>query len=142
MRHEHLNLDRVVRARHEYFGLYAGGFPVATGDGTPPVKPHLTVEKPLVRDLKIPRRKSEEDVIVIPLSVREWELAEFKFSARLTNALGAMECRQVGQLHGLRYSEIWKWRNVGKLSLQELMAFVHAIQQGDWGLGPKPVLKP
>ena len=89
---------------------------------------------------KPPRRDSEEDYIVIPPAARAWDLSVFPFSTRLKNILANRECRRLGDLHGLRFSRILRWRNLGGVTLRTLIAFVKSVQQGDWGLGSSPDL--
>jgi hypothetical protein len=97
---------------------------------------------PLVRGIRMPRRKSCGDSIVIPLTAWEWNLSEIPFSARLRHLLHEMRCERLGSLHGLRYSQIIRYRNVGKITVRELIAFVNGVQQGDWGTGSKPEATP
>jgi hypothetical protein len=80
----------------------------------------------------LPRRHQPEDFIVVPPTARAWELSAFPLSTRLTYILAGRECRRLGDLHGLQYSEILKWRNVGQVTLRELMALIKSVQQGDW----------
>jgi len=54
--------------------------------------------------------------------------------------LGSRECRRLGDLHGLRYSRILRWRNVGGATLRTLMGFINSLPPGDWGLESKPNL--
>jgi hypothetical protein len=86
---------------------------------------------------KLPRRNSAEDYIVIPPAARDWELCAFPFSTRLQHVFAGRECRCWNDLNGLRFSGILRWRNVGRITAQQLMAVVHSVQQGDWGFGPK-----
>lgn len=88
----------------------------------------------------MPRQDSEADYIVIPPTVREWSLSDFPFSTRLKNILASRVCARLGDLHGLRYSRILRWRNIGGVTLRELIAFVKIVQQGDLGLALEPDL--
>jgi len=96
---------------------------------------------PLVRGTGMPRRKSRADFIVIPRTAWEWKLSDIPFSTRLRRLLHNMRCERLGSLHGLRYSQIIQYRNVGKITVRELIAFVNSVQQGDWGTGSKPEAK-
>ena len=80
----------------------------------------------------LPRRNSPGDFIFIPAQVRGWEISRFETSSRLGNALGNMNCRVLGDLHGLRLSDIGRWRNVGKRTVRELIQLVRSLQEGDW----------
>jgi hypothetical protein len=91
-------------------------------------------------EVKLPRRDSEEDCIVIPPAAREWELSFFSFPPRLKYILANHDCQRLGDLDGLRYSRILRWRNVGTRTLRKLIAFVKSVQHGDWGLGVEPDL--
>ena len=90
------------------------------------------VAEVLQEGVQIPRRNSPEDLIVIPPVARTWELSAFPLASRLAHILGGRGCRRLGDLHGLRLSEILKWRNVGKATVRELMAFIKTVQQDDW----------
>lgn len=92
----------------------------------------LMVDDPLQSEAKLPRRDSKEDYIVIPPTAREWALSDFPFSVRLQHILASRECRRLGDLHGLRFSRILRWRNVGGVTLRRLIAFIKSVQQGDW----------
>jgi len=102
--------------------------------------PRLARHDPPHAGVKLPRRDSEDDYIVIPPPARAWELAVFPFSTRVKNILASRECRRLGDLHGVRYSRILRWRSVGGTTLKTLMAFIKSVQQGDWGLESKPNL--
>ena len=75
------------------------------------------------------RHKFLFDQLSIPESLRGRELSEFRFSGRLGHILGYKGCRLLGDLHGLRLSELSKYRGCGRKSLAELLAFVMALQQ-------------
>jgi hypothetical protein len=98
------------------------------------------VDEPAPTETKIPRRDSAEDFIVIPPYAREWELAAFPLSARLKHSLAHRGCQRLGEFHGLRHTDLLRWRNIGVAILRKWLVFIHSVQQGDWGVGPKPSL--
>jgi hypothetical protein len=89
---------------------------------------------------KLPRRDSEEDYIIIPAFAREWSLFDLPFPVRLQHILTHHDCGYLGQLQGLRFSRILRWRNMGPVTLHKLINFIKSIQQGDMGQGLRPDL--
>lgn len=81
---------------------------------------------------KFPKRNSPQDFIFIPSEVRGWEISKFALSARLEHILGWRGCRVLGDLHGLRLSDLIHWRNCGKATIQELVRLVRNLQEGRW----------
>ncbi|HTX20279.1 MAG TPA: DNA-directed RNA polymerase subunit alpha C-terminal domain-containing protein [Candidatus Aquilonibacter sp.] len=77
-----------------------------------------------------PARNSPADFLFIPREIRRWEISRFSLSVRLEHALGYMGCRQMGDLHGRRLSDIIRWRNIGKKLLGELIQLVRRVQEG------------
>src|SRR5208283_4926921 len=54
----------------------------------------------------LPRPGSMADCIDIPEAAREMDFSGFALSARLQNILGWKGCRALGDLHGVRLSEL------------------------------------
>jgi len=79
---------------------------------------------------EIPARGSQADLIFIPAFAREWEISRLALSSRLTNILGSYGCQRLGDLHGRRLSNLLKWRNLGKITLQELRATIQSLRPG------------
>jgi hypothetical protein len=91
--------------------------------------------------LHLPRAGSLADYIVIPAAARGLALSNFALSMRLQNVLGWKECRLLGDLHGLRLSELARWRNCGKTTVLELLGIVRCLQHGNWNPHIKPDAK-
>jgi len=128
-------------------GLVRAGFSSRFDNDVPGRQSNIAVQNSvpqqeidLQSEYQLPRRDSEEDYIVIPPMACSWELSTFPFSTRLTNILATYEFQHLGDLHGLRFSRILRWRNMGAVTLWTLITFVKRVQQGDWGLGLKPNL--
>jgi DNA-directed RNA polymerase alpha subunit len=85
-----------------------------------------------LEDGHFPKRNSSEDFIFVPVELRSWELGKFALSARLQNVLGWRNCRVLGDLHGLRVSDLAHWRNCGKKTIRELVRLVRNLQEGRW----------
>ena len=81
--------------------------------------------------LHLPRAGSVADYIVIPAEARSLELSSFDLSVRLQNILGWKGCRVLGDLHGVRLSELARWRNCGKTTVLELLGIVRCLQHGN-----------
>ena len=81
---------------------------------------------------KLPKPNSPQDFLFIPVEVRNWEISRFAMSARLEHILGWRNCRVMGDLHGLRITDLMHWRNVGKATLCELVRLVRNLQEGRW----------
>ena len=88
--------------------------------------------------MPLPRPGSVADYIVIPAAAREMPVSSFAISARLQNILGWKECRVLGDLDGLRFSEVARWRYCGKTTVLELLGIVRCLQHGNWHAGNKP----
>lgn len=88
--------------------------------------------KALLKNGRLPQRNSPQDFIFIPVEVRRWEISRFALSARLANILGWRACRVLGDLHGLRLSDLQHWRNCGKTTIRELVRLVRNLQEGRW----------
>ena len=82
--------------------------------------------------LLLPRAGSMADYIVIPAAARGLELSNFELSARLQNILGWRGCRVMGDLDGVRLSELARWRNCGKTTVMELLGIVRCLHHGNW----------
>jgi len=78
------------------------------------------------------------DHIAIPAAVREMPISNFILSMRLQNVLGWKECHMMGDLNGLRFSEMARWRNCGKATLLELLGIVRCLQHANWDTHYKP----
>ncbi len=104
--------------------------PRACGFRLPGVCPLETSE--FRRYMPLPQRGCMADQIVIPVAVREMPISSFTLSMRLQNILGWKECRMLGDLNGLRFSEVARWRNCGKATLLELLGIVRCLQHGKW----------
>jgi hypothetical protein len=91
--------------------------------------------------LHLPRAGSVADYIVIPAEARSLELSSFDLSVRLQNILGWKGCRVLGDLHGVRLSELARWRNCGKTTVLELLGIVRCLQHGNWKGRTKPDLR-
>ena len=48
------------------------------------------------------------------------------------SGLGWRGCRVVGDLHGLRLSDLMRWRNCGKATIRKLVRLVRNLQEGRW----------
>lgn len=71
------------------------------------------------------------DQIFIPTSERGRPVNTFALSVRLGNALEhAGKIRLVGELHGLSFGDIGKWRNCGRKTVTELRELVRQLQSG------------
>jgi hypothetical protein len=81
---------------------------------------------------------SVADYIVIPAVALEMPVSSFALSMRLQNVLGWKECRVMGDLDGLRFSEVARWRNCGKVTVRELLGIIRCLQHGNWKARPKP----
>ncbi len=77
------------------------------------------------------------DYIVIPAAARSLELSNFELSARLQHVLGWRGCHVLGDLHGLRLSELARWRNCGKTTMLELLGIIRCLQHGNWNVRTK-----
>lgn len=115
-----------------------GGFCRQTNFENPEGAARFAVEHSCQGGARLPRPDSEEDYIVIPPMARDWELSDFPLSARLKNILAIYQCQRLGDLHGLRFSRVLRWRNVGRVTLRTLIAFLKSVQSGRWGVGLKP----
>ena len=78
------------------------------------------------------RRDSLADFIFIPLEFRRWRISRFSLSARLERVLTSRDCRVLGDLHGLRLTDVIRWRNCGKKMVQELIRLVRNVQEGNY----------
>jgi hypothetical protein len=94
------------------------------------VCPLATVE--FYKYLPLPWPGSMADQIAIPLAVRKMPVSNFTMSVRLQNILGWKECRVMGDLDGLRFSELARWRNCGKRTLLELVGIIRCLQHANW----------
>jgi hypothetical protein len=90
------------------------------------------------KGLHLPRASSLADYIFIPAAARQLPLSTFAPSVRLQNILGWKGCRVLGDLHGLRMSEMARWRNCGKTTVLELLGVVRCLQHGNWNARIKP----
>jgi len=79
--------------------------------------------------LKIPRVGSQQDRIVISKEARTWEITRYSISERLRHLLEWQNVRVFGDLNGLRYSRMVRWRGWGLQSLAELLSLVARVQQ-------------
>lgn len=70
------------------------------------------------------------DTIVIPQDARGRALTSFSLSVRLTRVLHLQMFRLLGELHGLTYLEVSKFRNCGRKTVEELRQFVRNVQLG------------
>src|SRR5450759_4433262 len=70
------------------------------------------------------------DTIVIPQEERGRLLSSFSVSVRLMHIFQFKKFRLLGELHGLTYSEIAKYRNCGRRTVEELRGLVRSVQRG------------
>lgn len=89
---------------------------------------------PLVAGLW-PARNSPTDFIFIPRAMRGCDLAQFVLTTRLSSILGIRNCRRLGDLHGLRLSDLRHWRNCGIATMRELIQFIRDVQAGTVSTG-------
>ena len=83
------------------------------------------------------KRPNSPDCIHVPASARGRELSAFPMSVRLRHVLDHGGCRLLGDLHGLRYSELEDRRGCGKRTVQELKTLIRNVQDGVF-LQPNP----
>jgi hypothetical protein len=69
-----------------------------------------------------------KETIFIPQEARGTSLSSFLLSVRLQHVLRLRNITLVGDLHGRSFSEVSKYRNCGRKTLNELREFVHRIQ--------------
>lgn len=81
------------------------------------------------------------DYIVIPAAARPMAISSVVISARLQHILCWKGCRVLGDLHGLRLSDLALWRNCGKTTVLELLGVVRCLQHGNWNAQTKPDVK-
>ncbi len=86
----------------------------------------------------LPLAGSMADYISIPAAARGLELSDLPMSLRLKNVLGWKACHVLGDLDGVRFSELARWRNCGKVTVLELMGIVRCLQHGNWHAGKRP----
>ena len=108
----------------------AGLKPRACGFKSPSVCPLETVE--FHRYMPLPRPGCMADKIAIPVAARAMPISSYAMSSRLQNVLGWKECRTLGDLEGLRFSEVGRWRNCGKRTLLELLGIIRCVQHRNW----------
>ncbi|MGO8837675.1 MAG: hypothetical protein ACLQAH_01560 [Limisphaerales bacterium] len=78
------------------------------------------------------RSNSEfDEAIVIPQEMRGQPLSCFSVSVRLGHIFEFKKFRLLGELHGLTYDEIAKYRNCGRRTIDELQVLVRKVQQGE-----------
>jgi hypothetical protein len=80
----------------------------------------------------LPRSGSMADYITIPVTARKMPVSNFAMSARLGNIMGWKKYSVLGDLEGLRFSEVARWRNCGKVAVLELLGIVRCLQYGNW----------
>jgi hypothetical protein len=88
--------------------------------------------------MPLPRPGSMADQIVMPVAARPMPISSFAMSSRLEHLLGWKECRTLGDLNGLRFSEVARWRNCGRMTLLELLGIIRCLQHGNWDAHYKP----
>lgn len=135
-----LEIDQLIqRARHGDFAVptlqqpslnrLSGPSGVARapvpGANTARVGQTKPVADRLVAEPKLPL----EDAIFIPQEARGQPLSAYSVSARLEHIFGWKNLRLAGDLHGLTFSEVSKFRNCGKKTLDELRELVRAVQR-------------
>ena len=74
--------------------------------------------------------------IFIPQEARGQLLSSFSLSMRLRNIFAFKEFRLLGELHGLTYDEVSKYRNCGQKTLKELRELVYNVQKGVTAASP------
>ena len=77
---------------------------------------------------KAERNFNAPDCIDIPTQARGRELSGLPMSVRLRHILDYGDCQVLGDLHGMRFSELEERRGCGERSLQELKALVRNVQ--------------
>ena len=70
----------------------------------------------------------QADTVVIPQEGRGRLLSSFSTSVRLANIFEFKKFRLLGELHGLTYREIGKYRNCGRRTVEELRGLVRSVQ--------------
>jgi hypothetical protein len=81
-----------------------------------------------IREIRVSPTK---ETIFIPQEARGRSLLSFPLSVRLQHVLRLRNFTLVGDLHGRTSSEIERFRNCGKKTLNELRDFVRAIQHAN-----------
>jgi len=103
-------------------------FAVRTGDFLPTKRAGVFLPSASMESMK---PKSElNDTIVIPQEARGRLLSSFSTSVRLAHVFQFKKFRLLGELHGLTYYEISKYRNCGRKTVEELRQLVRNVQLG------------
>jgi hypothetical protein len=76
------------------------------------------------------------EMIVVPQEARGRLLSSFLVSVRLAHVLQFKNFRLLGELHGLTYYEVSKYRNCGRKTVEELRQLVRNVQLGSTVGGP------
>jgi hypothetical protein len=79
--------------------------------------------------LRFPKPGSRQDIIIISKEARGWEISRYGISERLKHLLEWQNVRVFGDLHGLRYSRMNRWRGWGIHTIAELLAMVARVQE-------------
>lgn len=77
-----------------------------------------------------------DDNILIPISERGRSIGSIALSVRLRHVLESRNIRILGDLNGLNYRQISKFRNCGRKTAKELQELVRGLQTG--GITTKP----
>ncbi len=78
------------------------------------------------------------DVIFIPMTDRGRSLGTVELSVRLRHILDAKNIRIFGDLNGLNYEEIKKYKNCGSRTIVELRELIRQLQLGTTNISPSP----
>jgi hypothetical protein len=74
--------------------------------------------------------KPQRETIVIPHSARGQVLLGFPISTRLANVLRFQAIQRLGELHGLTFDEISRFRNCGSTTVEELRRLIQSVRAG------------
>jgi hypothetical protein len=72
-------------------------------------------------------------VITVPTEARSWPVDLLPFSVRLRHVIEKLECRTLGDIHGLSYTALTEMPDCGVRTLQELCDFIARIEKGEFG---------
>jgi hypothetical protein len=79
--------------------------------------------------------------VFIPIEFRGRLIKTFGLSVRLGNVFGQKNIHLAGELHGLLYEDLLKWKNCGQRTVAEFQKLVRKMQSGDEG-SASPETKP
>lgn len=109
-------------------GSYA--LAVTVGDSIPPKRLGGQFLSGASLEVMKPKRELNE-TIVIPQDERGRLLSSFSVSVRLGHMFQFKRFRLLGELHGLTYDEISKYRNCGRRTVEELRMLVRNVQRSE-----------